>query len=65
VSAPLRHIAPERWIVCDACDGEGVRAYAITVYEPGCAFPHGDTEEEVCPDCGGAGGWIDDVEADT
>jgi len=55
---------PSQWYVCDACGGEGSIAYAITVYEPGCGFPHGDAAEKPCPTCGGAGGFIDEVEAD-
>lgn len=56
--------APLTWRVCDACDGEGVTGHRITVYEPGCGFPHDDVVEKVCEGCGGAGGFIDEVQAD-
>lgn len=57
--------APEQWFVCEACDGEGVIARRISVYEAGCGFPHDDTEERPCEACNGAGGWIDDAEPDS
>lgn len=55
---------PQQWYECDACNGAGVFAYRITVYEHGCGFPHDDTAEEACGNCAGAGGWIGDVEPD-
>lgn len=53
---------PQQWFVCDECNGSGVYAYRITVYEPGCGFPHDDTAEKPCPECNGAGGRLDDAE---
>lgn len=57
-------MAPEQWFVCDVCDGSGVHAYRITVYEHGCGFPHDDTAEDPCGKCGGIGGWIGEVEGE-
>lgn len=54
----------EQWFVCEVCDGSGVIGRRITVYEAGCGFPHDDVEENPCPECGGAGGRIDDAIAD-
>jgi DnaJ-class molecular chaperone len=45
----------EQWVTCEACDGSGVIAKRITVYEHGCGFPHYDTHEEPCGGCGGSG----------
>lgn len=56
--------APQQWFQCGACDGSGVEVRGIWVYEHGCGFPHQDTEETPCGKCNGAGGWLDDVEAD-
>jgi len=56
--------APQQWYVCDACDGSGIYARRVTVYEHGCGFPHYDTAEEPCGKCNGEGGWVDDVEPD-
>lgn len=48
------------WYECPACDGSGIHAYRITVYEHGCGFPHDDTAEEPCGNCSGDGGkWSD------
>jgi hypothetical protein len=47
---------------CPACDGYGVTAHRVTVYEHGCGFPHSDTDERPCERCGGAGYIEDDVE---
>lgn len=55
--------APEEWITCDLCEGSGVIAYRVTVYEPGCGFPHDDADERPCNSCGGAGGWVADAES--
>ena len=52
---------PQQWCICNACDGSGVHAYRVTVYEHGCGFPHDDTAEESCGVCNGMGGWIDGV----
>jgi hypothetical protein len=56
--------APQQWFRCDACNGSGVEAFAIRVYEPGCSFAHDSSDERPCERCRGNGGWIDDVEAD-
>lgn len=56
--------APEQWIVCDMCGGMGVTPHRVTVYEHGCGFPHDDTAEKECINCGGLGGWVADVEPD-
>lgn len=38
---------------CPTCEGEGVVRRRISVYEPGCGFPHDDIEEAPCPCCSG------------
>lgn len=40
---------------CAVCDGAGVIAHRVTVYEHGCGFPHDDTDERPCSDCKGSG----------
>jgi len=54
----------EQWFTCDVCDGSGVEAFRVTVYEHGCGFPHDDTDERPCRGCGGAGIWIGEAEPD-
>ncbi len=56
---------PQQWFVCDVCEGSGVEAFRVTVYEHGCGFPHDDTDERPCRCCDGAGGWMDEAESDT
>lgn len=56
--------APQQWFTCGACDGSGVEAFAIRVYEPGCYFAHDSSDERPCERCHGNGGWIDDMESD-
>lgn len=46
---------PSFLVTCEACSGDGVFLKRITVYEPGCAFPHVDTDEQKCDACGGYG----------
>lgn len=46
---------PWYFVVCPCCAGSGIIAQAITVYEPGCGFPHKDTDERPCPECDGTG----------
>lgn len=48
---------------CKACDGRGYHIKRVTVYEHGCGFPHDDTEEIRCDECGGAGDIV--VESST
>ena len=55
---------PQQEFVCDACDGSGVEVFGVWVYEPGCSFGHMSDDEVPCGKCNGAGGWIDDAEAD-
>jgi DnaJ-class molecular chaperone len=43
------------FVDCDHCDGSGVIARRVTVYEHGCGFPHDDTDEQPCPECDGTG----------
>jgi hypothetical protein len=43
------------FVDCDHCDGSGVIASRVTVYEHGCGFPHNDTDERPCPECDGTG----------
>lgn len=57
-------LPPEEWVTCGACDGSGVIAHRVTVYEHGCGFSHDDTTEEPCGKCNGVGGWIDDAQPD-
>lgn len=40
---------------CPLCDGSGVETFGITVYEHGCGFSHGSTDERPCPACDGEG----------
>lgn len=54
---------PQQWFDCEACGGEGITRHTITVYEPGCGFPHDDVEEVPCKDCHGTGGGLGDAEA--
>lgn len=53
---------PQQWFECGACDGKGYVVHRVTVYEPGCGFPHYDGDERECEKCQGLGGWVDDVE---
>jgi DnaJ-class molecular chaperone len=53
---------PEQWVECEACDGYGYIAKRISVYEPGCGFPHDDTQEVTCEACNGAGGRIEEID---
>lgn len=55
---------PLQIFTCEACDGKGYTLRRITVYEPGCGFPHDDAEELPCEHCGGCGEFIDDAEGD-
>ena len=48
---------------CPGCDGYGVIAYAITVYEHGCGFPHESSDERPCPGCDGTGSVLLPYEA--
>jgi hypothetical protein len=43
------------FVDCDHCDGSGVIAQRVTVYEHGCGVPHDDTDERPCPKCDGTG----------
>jgi DnaJ-class molecular chaperone len=43
------------FVDCDHCDGSGVIARRVTVYEHGCGVPHDDTDEQPCPECDGTG----------
>lgn len=56
--------APEQLFMCQACEGSGVQAHRITVYEHGCGFPHDDTAEKTCEQCGGLGTYLADAEPD-
>jgi hypothetical protein len=56
--------APLQWVDCDVCNGSGVEAFRVTIYERGCGFPHDDSDERPCPQCGGNGGWLDDAAPD-
>ncbi|MEX2739972.1 hypothetical protein AB3480_00735 [Rhizobium mongolense] len=42
-------------VTCEACCGDGVFLKRVTVHEPGCAFPHDDTDERKCEACDGYG----------
>ncbi|MDE2471082.1 MAG: hypothetical protein KGL35_20640 [Bradyrhizobium sp.] len=55
---------PEVWVDCPECRGEGEILETIHVYEAGCGFSHPDVYSKPCRECNGAGGWIDEVEAD-
>lgn len=56
--------APLQWFTCEACDGSGVQAFRVSVYEHGCGFPHDDTDERPCPECLGDGGFVGEALAD-
>jgi hypothetical protein len=43
------------FVPCDNCDGSGIIARRVTVYEHGCGVPHDDTDERPCPKCDGTG----------
>jgi hypothetical protein len=51
-----------RFEICGHCNGSGVIGRRVSVYEHGCGFPHDDTEEEPCPECGGTGETETEVE---
>lgn len=53
--------APEVEVTCSNCDGSGVIGRRVSVYENGCGFPHDDTHEEPCPECNGAGFFIEEA----
>jgi hypothetical protein len=57
-------VTPLQWLVCDACGGEGAVSRRITVYERGCGFPHDDAVDEICRECNGNGGRVDEAEHD-
>jgi len=56
---------PERWVVCDVCDGEGEvwRGKWSHSVDSATIDPPWEIMER-CDKCGGAGGWIDEVEPD-
>lgn len=54
-----------RFETCDHCNGSGVEAFRITVYEHRCGFPHDDSDERPCPACDGAGQREYEVESIT
>jgi DnaJ-class molecular chaperone len=63
VEAMTRHkTVPQKWFVCDACDGSGVEVFGTWEYEPGCRFGHDSTDERPCPQCNGDGGWLADAD---
>jgi hypothetical protein len=43
------------FVNCDHCDGSGIIARRVSVYEHGCGVPHDDTDEQPCPECDGTG----------
>lgn len=55
---------PEFLADCEECDGTGVIASTIHVYEPGCGFSHPDVEEQPCKACGGNGWFVWEAEGD-
>ncbi len=55
---------PQQWYICDACYGSGEIVRGMWGREPGCGHPHMMEIGEPCGKCSGAGGWLDDVEAD-
>ena len=56
--------APEVWVDCPECAGEGEILETIHVYEAGCGFSHPDVYGKPCPACGGARGMICEAEGD-
>lgn len=56
--------APQQWFECDVCDGSGEEVFGYWGYEPGCNHGHIIEDGRPCSKCNGAGGWVDDVEAD-
>lgn len=59
------HEAPEVFIECTECGGDGVIRKNIWVYEHGCGFGHDDVTETPCRLCNGAGGTICEAEGDS
>lgn len=53
----LTHEDHGPWIIedCAECGGAGIVPRRITAYEPGCGFPHDDTDELKCDACDGHG----------
>lgn len=56
--------APETYVACTDCGGEGHKLRTIQVYEHGCGFSHADVEALPCELCGGSGGMICEAEGD-
>lgn len=54
--------APEVWVDCPDCCGEGEVLETVHVYEAGCGFSHPDVYGKTCPACGGARGMICEAE---
>lgn len=56
---------PQQWFDCDACDGAGEVPSGRMSHSVNSATIDPPWEiMETCGKCGGAGGWIDDVEPD-
>lgn len=56
---------PQRWVVCDRCDGEGVVPTGRMSHSVNSATIDPPWEiTETCPKCNGACGWVEDVEED-
>lgn len=53
---------PFEIVQCEACAGTGHHVHRVTVYEHGCGFPHDDTYETPCEECGGDGMFYREAE---
>lgn len=56
--------APEVFVECAHCGGDGVIRKSIWVYEHGCGFGHEDVLEAPCRFCNGAGGFLCEAAGD-
>lgn len=55
---------PEVVKTCRACDGEGLIAKDIWIYEHGCGFGHSDSYDVRCDECDGLGFFISEAGSD-
>lgn len=50
------------FVECSVCNGSGVEAFLVRVFEHGCGFAHDDTDERPCRQCDGNG--LEEVDAE-
>ena len=56
--------APDVFVECAHCGGDGVILKSILVYEHGCGFGHYDALEAPCRFCNGVGGFLCEASGD-